>query len=56
MDTVLFTDQDILAFVTVATATILVLVVLLISTRVEQRVGRLESKIRQIMWPDRIHQ
>jgi diacylglycerol kinase len=52
MDTVLFTDFDVLAFTTVASAIALVLAVLLVSTRVEKGIDRLESKIRQIL----IHQ
>lgn len=49
MGTVLFTDHDVLVFTTVASAIVLVLTVLLFSTRVEQRVERLESKIRQVL-------
>lgn len=56
METVLFTDRDVLIFVILSSAITLALVVLLVATRVEQRVGRVESKIRQIMWPNRIHQ
>lgn len=52
MDTVLFTDDDVLVFVTLASAISLALAVLLVSTRVEKRVERVESKIRQIL----IHQ
>jgi len=48
-DTVLFTDHDIVVFAIAASAIVLVLAVLLVSTRLEQRIGRLESKIRQIM-------
>jgi hypothetical protein len=52
MDTVLFTDFDILVFTIVASASVLALAVLLASTRVDQRVERLEHKIRQVF----IHQ
>lgn len=52
MDTVLFTDYDVLVFTIVASAIVLVLAVSLVSTRVEQRVERLESKISQVL----IHQ
>jgi diacylglycerol kinase len=52
MDTVLFTDHQVLVFAITASAISLVLAVLLVSTGVEKRVDRLESKIRQIL----IHQ
>jgi diacylglycerol kinase len=52
MDTVLFTDHDVLVLTTVASAIVLVLAVLLVSTRVEKGIDRLESKIRQAL----IHQ
>jgi hypothetical protein len=52
MDTVLFTDFDVLAFTTVASTIVLGLAVLLVSTRVEKGVDRVESKIRQVL----IHQ
>jgi hypothetical protein len=52
MDTVLSTDHDIVIFAIASSAIALVLVVLLVSTAVEQRIGRLESKIRQAMWSD----
>ena len=48
MGTVLFTDQDVLVFTIVASAIVLVLAVLLVSTSADPRVERLESKIRQI--------
>jgi small neutral amino acid transporter SnatA (MarC family) len=44
----LFTDYDILIFA-LASAIALVLAVLLVSRPVEQRIGRLELKIRQAM-------
>ncbi len=50
MDTVLFTDNDVLVLGIVAIS--LVLAALLVSTRVEKGVDRLESKIRQVF----IHQ
>lgn len=50
MDTVLFTDHDILAFAIVSSAIALVFAVLAVSTGVERHIGRLESKIRQLMW------
>jgi hypothetical protein len=56
MDTVLFTDHDILVFAIVSSAIALVLTVLAVSTGVERHIGRLESKIRQAMWSDVIHQ
>jgi hypothetical protein len=56
MDTVLFTNPDILVFAIVSSGIALVLAVLAVSTRVEQRIGRIESKIRQAMWSDVIHQ
>jgi hypothetical protein len=49
MDTVLFTDYDVLVFAIVASAISLVLAVLLASTRVEKGVDRLETKIRQVV-------
>ena len=52
MDTVLFTDFDVLTLTTVASAIVLGLAVLLVSTRVEKGVDRVESKIRQVL----IHQ
>ena len=52
MGTVLFTDHDVLVFTIVTSAIVLVLAVLLVSTSVDQRVERLESKIRQVL----IHQ
>ena len=52
MDTVLFTDYDVLVFAIVGSAISLGLAVLLVSTRVEKGVDRLESKIRQVF----IHQ
>ncbi len=55
MDTVLFTDHDLLVFAVVASAIVLVLVVLLASTRVEHRVERPKSKNRKV-WSDLIHQ
>jgi hypothetical protein len=48
MDTVLFTDHDLLVFAVAASAISLVLV-LLFSATAEQRVERLESKIRQVL-------
>jgi hypothetical protein len=56
MDTVLFTDHDIVVSAIVSSGIALVLAVLAVSTRVEQRIGRIESKIRQAMWSDVIHQ
>jgi Trk K+ transport system NAD-binding subunit len=56
MDTVLFTDHDILVIAITSSAIALVLAVLAVSTRVEQRIGRLESKIRQAIWSDANHQ
>jgi hypothetical protein len=49
MGTVLFTDHDVLVFTMVASAIVLLLAVLLVSTSVDRRVGRLESKIRQLI-------
>ena len=49
MDTVLFTDLDVLVFAIIGSAISLGLAVLLVSTRVEQRVDHLESKIRQVL-------
>jgi hypothetical protein len=46
MDTVLFTDYEVLVFAIFASAILLVLAVLLASTKVEKGVGRLDSKIR----------
>ena len=43
MDTVLFTDNQVLVFAITASAISLVLTVLLVSTRVEKGVDRLES-------------
>src|SRR5262245_12022340 len=48
-DTVLFTDQ--VTFV-IASAIALMFAVLLVSKRIEQRIGRLELRIRQVMWYD----
>ena len=48
-DTVPFTDQ--VTFV-IASAIALMFAVLLVSKRIEQRIGRLELKIRQVMWSD----
>jgi Trk K+ transport system NAD-binding subunit len=56
MDTVLFTDHDILVIAITSSAIALVLAVLAVSTPVEQRIGRLESKIRQAIWSDANHQ
>lgn len=56
MDTVLFTDHDILVIAIASSAIALVLAVLAVSTGVEQRIGRLESKIRRAMWSDANHQ
>jgi hypothetical protein len=50
MDTVLFSDHDILVFAIVSSAIALVLAVLAVSAGVERHIGRLESKIRQAMW------
>ena len=44
MDTVLFTDNQVLVFAITASAISLVLTVLLVSTRVEKGVDRLESE------------
>ena len=49
MDTVLFTDNDVLVFAITASAMLLVLTVLLVSTRVEKGVDRLEAKIRRVV-------
>jgi hypothetical protein len=49
MGTVLFTDYDVLVFALVGSAIALSLAVLLVSTTVDQRVERLESKIRQLV-------
>lgn len=48
----LFTDHDIVIFAIASGGIALVLAVLLVSTAVEQRIGRLESIIRQAMWFD----
>ena len=59
MDTVLFTDHDILVFAIVSSAialVALVLAVLAVSAGVERHIGRLESRIRQAMWSDVLHQ
>jgi len=48
-DTVLFTDHVIFA---IASAITLVFAVLLVSRGIEQRIGRLEFRIRQAMWFD----
>jgi hypothetical protein len=56
MDTVLFTDHDIVIFAITSSAIALLLVVLAVSARVEQRIGRIEFRIRQAMWSDVIHQ
>ena len=45
----LFADHDLVVFAMVSSAIALVLAVLLISRPVEQRIGRLELKIRQAM-------
>jgi hypothetical protein len=50
MDTVLFSDHDVLVFAIVSSAIALVLAVLAVSAGVERHIGRLESKIRQAMW------
>ena len=49
MDTVLFTDHDIVIFAIASSAIALALGVLLVSGPVEQRIGRLELKIRQAL-------
>ena len=50
MDTVLFTDNQVLVFAITASAISLVLTVLLVSTRVEKGVDRTsESEIRQVL-------
>jgi hypothetical protein len=46
-DTVLFTDHATFA---IASAITLVFAVLLVSKGIEQRVGRLEFRIRRAMW------
>ena len=56
MDTVLFSDHDVLVFATASSAMALLLAVLAVSTGVERHIGRIESKIRQAMWSDVIHQ
>ena len=43
----LFTDHDIVIFAIASSAITLVLAVLLVSRPIEQRIGRLELKIRQ---------
>jgi len=48
-DTMLFTDNDIVIFAIASSAIALVLAVLLVSRPVEQRIERLELKIRQAM-------
>jgi small neutral amino acid transporter SnatA (MarC family) len=48
--TVLFTDH--VTFAAIASAIALVFAVLLVSKRIEQRIGRLEFRIRQVMWSD----
>jgi hypothetical protein len=52
MDTVLFTDHDIVVIAIVSSSIALVHAVLAVSTAVEQCIGRLESKTRQAMWSD----
>jgi hypothetical protein len=49
-DTMLFTDHDLVIFAIASSAIALVLAVLLVSRPVEQRIGRLELKIRQAMY------
>ena len=56
MDTVLFTDHDIVIFTIASSAIALVLAVFALSAGVERHIGRLESKIRQAIWSDVIHQ
>jgi Trk K+ transport system NAD-binding subunit len=56
MDTVFFTDHDIVVIAIVSSSIALVLAVLAVSMGVEQCIGRLESKIRQAMWSDVNHQ
>jgi len=56
MGTVLFADHDTLVIAIVSSAIALVLAVLAVSAGVEQRIGRLESKIRRAMWSDVNHQ
>jgi len=51
-ETVLFTDQATFAL---ASAIALVSAVLLVSKGIEQRIGRLEFRIRQAMWSDINH-
>ena len=48
-DTVLFTDHVTFA---IASALTLVFATLLLSQGIEQRIGRLEFRIRQAMWAD----
>jgi len=48
-NTVLFTDHVTFA---IASAIALVFAVLLVSKGIEQRIGRLEFRIRQAMWSD----
>ena len=55
MGTVLFADRGTLVIATVSSAMALVLAVLAVSAGVEQRIGRLESKIRRAMWSDVNH-
>jgi hypothetical protein len=56
MDTVLFTDHDVLVFAIASSAMALLLAASAVSTGVERRIERIESKIRQAMWSDVIHQ
>jgi Trk K+ transport system NAD-binding subunit len=56
MDTVLFTDHDVLVFAISSSAMALLLAALAVSTGVERRIERIESRIRQAMWSDVIHQ
>jgi Trk K+ transport system NAD-binding subunit len=56
MDTVLFTDHDVLVFAIASSAMALLLAALAVSTGVERRIERIESRIRQAMWSDVIHQ
>ena len=56
LDTVLFTDHDVLVFATASSAMALLLAASAVSTGVERRIGRIESKIRQAMWSEVIHQ
>ena len=48
-DTVLFTDHATFA---IASAIALVFAALFVSRGIEQRIGRLEFRIRQAMWSD----